>query len=143
MPWNQAYDPLGHWVLSTLLAALPILVLLGALAAFRIKAHFAALLGLAASLVIAASAFGVPAAKAGAVALFGAAYGLFPIGWSILNVIFLYTLTEKRGLFKVLQDSLTRVTEDLRLHAAHCLFLRRLLRGRGRLRHAGGGDGRH
>ena len=115
MPWSQVYDPVGHWVASTLLAALPILALLGALAAFRIKAHLAALLGLGASLVIAVSAFGMPAGKAGAAALFGAAYGVFPIGWIILNVIFLYTLTEKRGLFNVLQDSLTSVTEDRRL----------------------------
>jgi lactate permease len=115
MPWNQAYNPLGSWPASTLLAALPILVLLGALAFFRVKAHAAALLGLASSLAIAVLVFGMPSSKAGAVTLFGAAYGLFPIGWIILNVIFLYGLTEGRGLFKVLQESLTRVTEDRRL----------------------------
>ncbi|MCJ7610810.1 MAG: L-lactate permease [Candidatus Aminicenantes bacterium] len=115
MPWNQAYDPLGNWLLSTLLAALPILVLLGALAFFRVKAHAAALLGLASSFLVAVLVFGMPAAKACAVAVFGAAYGLFPIGWIILNVIFLYTLAENQGLFGVLRDSLTRVTEDRRL----------------------------
>ncbi len=115
MPWSQAYNPLGSWVASTLLAALPIIVLLGALAFFRVKAHAAALLGLASSLLIAILAFGMPASKAGAVALFGAAYGLFPIGWIILNIIFLYSLAEKRGLFKILQDSLTRITQDRRL----------------------------
>jgi lactate permease len=115
MPWNQTYNPLGSWVLSTLLAALPIIVLLGALAFFRVKAHLAALLGLASSLLIALMAFGMPAGKGLAVAMLGAAYGLFPIGWIILNVIFLYSLTEKRGLFKVLQESLTSVTQDRRL----------------------------
>jgi lactate permease len=115
MSWDQAYNPLGSWVLSTLAAALPIIVLLGALAFFRVKAHLAALLGLASSLLIALLVFGMPAGKGAAVAVLGAAYGLFPIGWIILNVIFLYSLTEKRGLFRVLQDSLTRVTQDRRL----------------------------
>jgi lactate permease len=115
MPWNQVYNPLGGWAGSALLAALPIVVLLGTLAVFRLKAHWAALLGLGCSLLIAMLGFGMPAAKAGAVAVYGAAYGLFPIGWIILNVIFLYRLTEEKGLFKVLQDSLTRVTQDRRL----------------------------
>ena len=115
MPWNQVYDPLGGWAGSALLAALPIVVLLGALAFLRLKAHLAALLGLGCSLLIAVLAFGMPAGKAGTVAVFGALYGLFPIGWIILNVIFLYRLTEEKGLFKVLQDSLTRVTQDRRL----------------------------
>jgi lactate permease len=122
MPWNQTYDPFGHWVVSTLLAVLPIVVLLGGLAFFRVKAHIAALLGLASSLLIAVLAFGMPAVKAGAVAVFGAAYGLFPIGWIILNVIFLYSLTERKGLFKVLQDSLTRVTRDRRLQLVLIAF---------------------
>ncbi len=113
--WEQVYDPLGNPFLSTLLAAVPIIVLLGTLAFLRLKAHRAALLGLAASFLIAVAVFGMPAEKAGAVAVYGAAYGLFPIGWIILNVIFLYTLTTRKGLFRVLQDSLTRVTRDRRL----------------------------
>ncbi len=57
MPWTQLYDPLGHWWLSTLVAALPVIILLGALAIFRVKAHWAALLGLAASMIIASGVF--------------------------------------------------------------------------------------
>lgn len=89
MTWQQAYNPLGSGVLSALVAAIPIIVLLGTLAFLRFKAHRAALLSLAAALVIAVAIFGMPAGKAGAVTVFGAAYGLSPIGWIILNVIFL------------------------------------------------------
>jgi len=115
MSWQQAYDPLGSWLLSALVAGIPIIVLLGTLAFLKLKAHRAALFGLAAALVIAVGVFRMPADKAGAVTIFGAAYGLFPIGWIILNVIFLYTLANDRGHFKVLQESLTGITRDSRL----------------------------
>jgi lactate permease len=115
MIWNQVYDPAGQWILSTLLAALPIVVLLGSLAFLRVKAPLAALLGLLSSLAVATIVFGLPVGKGAAVALYGATYGLFPIGWIILNVIFLYNLAEERGLFKVLQESLTGITRDSRL----------------------------
>jgi len=115
MPWHQVYDPLNSWVASTFVAALPIFILLGTLAFLRLKAHRAALLGLAAALVIAVFVFGMPAGKGLTVAAYGAAYGLFPIGWIILNVIFLYGLADAKGQFKVLQDSLTGISQDRRL----------------------------
>ncbi len=115
MPWRQVYDPLGSVLLSTLVAALPIVLLLGGLAVLRLRAHVAALLGLAAALAAAVIAFGMPAGLAGRTALLGAAYGLFPIGWIIVNVIFLYDLTCETGAFKIMQDSLTGVTADRRL----------------------------
>ena len=115
MPWSQVYDPLGHPWLSTLFAALPIVVLLGALAIFKIKAHTAALLALATSILVAIVVFGMPTKMAFGSVVFGAAYGLFPIGWIILNVIFLYQLTKERGLFDVLRHSITGLTQDSRL----------------------------
>jgi lactate permease len=115
MPWSQVYDPLGAWWLSTLLAALPVLVLLGGLAILKWHAHTAALAGLAAALVVAIAAFRMPVSMALASAGYGAAYGLFPIGWIVVNVIFLYQLTNDRGLFTVLRESITHVTEDRRL----------------------------
>jgi lactate permease len=115
MPWRQVYDPLGSALLSTLAAALPIVLLLGGLAVLRLRAHVAALLGLAAALAVAVIAFGMPAGLAGRTALLGTAYGLFPIGWIIVNVIFLYDLTCEKGHFKIMQDSLTGITRDRRL----------------------------
>src|SRR5580704_2330361 len=115
MPWTQVYDPLGRWWLSTLVAALPIVVLLSALAFFRIKAHWAALLGLAASILIASGVFHMPAGMGLRTSVYGACYGLFPIGWIILNVIFMYDMNCVSGRFKVLQDSLMGITQDRRL----------------------------
>ena len=114
-PWAQNYDPTGSWWLSTLIAALPIVVLLGTLALLHIKAHFAALLGLGTALVTAVFIFHMPARLAATTAVFGAGYGLFPIGWIILNVIFLYRMTLLTGRFKVLQESMTGITQDTRL----------------------------
>ena len=113
--WQQNYDPLGHWLLSALVAALPIIVLLGALAFFHIKAHYAALAGLFTALLIAIFIFHMPGRLALTTAVYGVGYGLFPIGWIILNVIFLYRMTLATGRFKVLQESMTGITQDTRL----------------------------
>jgi lactate permease len=114
-PWPQTYDPLHSVWLSTLVAAIPILILLGSIAFLRIRAHLAALLGLAAALMVAIGPLGMPAGLAVRAAGLGAVYGLLPIGWIIINVIFLYQLTTERGLFDVMQRSLGRVTHDKRL----------------------------
>ncbi len=114
-PWSQGYDPTGRWWLSTLIAALPVVVLLGSLALGHVKAHYAALLGLATALLVAIFAFHMPGRLAAATAVYGVGYGLFPIGWIVLNVIFMYQLTVESGRFKVLQSSMTGITQDRRL----------------------------
>jgi len=114
-PWSQGYDPTGHWWLSTLIAALPVIVLLGSLALGHAKAHYAALMGLATALIVAIFAFHMPARLAAVTAVYGTGYGLFPIGWIVLNVIFMYQLTVETGRFKVLQHSMTGITQDRRL----------------------------
>jgi lactate permease len=113
--WPQVYDPLGNRVLSTLAAAVPVVTLLGTLGLLRWRAHTAALAGLGAALIVAVAVFGMPPTMALCTAGYGAAYGLLPIGWIVLNVIFLYQLTEKRGLLAVQRESITSVTRDRRL----------------------------
>ena len=113
--WPQVYDPLANATLSTVCAALPVVVLLGTLGFFHVRAHNAALLGLATSLAVAILVFGMPVGMATGAAAYGAAYGLFPIGWIVLNVIFLYQLTHERGLFAILRTSITTITADRRL----------------------------
>ena len=115
MRWAQIYDPLGHPALSTLASALPVIVLLGALGVLRWRAHTAALAGLATALLVAIAIFGMPVSIALSTAAYGAAYGLLPIGWIVLNVIFLYQITEQRGLLAVQRESITSVTRDRRL----------------------------
>jgi lactate permease len=121
-PWLQNYDPLHSPVLSTLVAAVPIVVLLGSIALLRIRIHFAALLGLSSALAVALLVYRMPPSAAAASSLYGAAFGLFPIGWIILNVIFLYQLTVKRGLFEVLRDSLAKLAPDPRVQVILIAF---------------------
>ncbi len=113
--WAQNYDPFGNPVVSTLVATVPIAILLGGIALFRLKAHTAALLGFLSALAIAIFAFHMSAVMASTAAAFGAAYGLMPIGWIILNVMFMYRLTAESGQFRVLQESIAGITPDRRL----------------------------
>jgi lactate permease len=113
--WQQGYNPFGHWFLSTVVAAIPVIVLLGSLALGHIKAHYAALAGLTSALLVTILGFHMPVTLAAATAVYGAGYGLFPIGWIVLNVIFMYQLTVESGRFTVLQHSLTGITTDRRL----------------------------
>ena len=120
--WFQNYDPLNNPVLSTILAALPIIVLLGAIAIFKIRIHFAALLGLAVAIAVALFVFKMPVSATAATTLFGAAYGIFPIGWIILNLIFLYQLTVNKGLFAVIRKHLSLIAPDPRIQVILIAF---------------------
>jgi lactate permease len=115
MIWQQGYDPFGNMVVSTLLAALPVVVMLVGLGFLHLKAHVAAGLGLAAALVVAVFAYGMPAPMAGKAAMLGGFTGLLPIGWIVLNIIFLHRLADQSGACKVQEDSIANVTQDRRL----------------------------
>jgi lactate permease len=120
--WSQIYDPFGNALLSTLVAALPVVVLLGGIGIFELRAHVAAILGLLAALAVAILGYGMPAPMAALAAAYGAAFGLLPIGWIILNVIFLYQLTSEKGEFAVLQRSIGAISDDRRLQLLFIAF---------------------
>ncbi len=122
MPWIQEYDPLASQFLSTALAALPIVLLLVTLAVFEWRAHFAALTGLLAALAVSIVVFGMPLPAAAAAAVDGAAYGLLPIGWIILNAVFLYNLTVQTGQFEVVKSSVANLSADRRIQALLIAF---------------------
>jgi lactate permease len=122
-PWDQQYSPVADNVfLSALVAALPVVVLLGLLAFTRVKAHFAALLGLATALLVAILVYRMPVQLAGMAAVHGALYGLLPIGWIVLNAIFIYDITVKSGDFEVVKHSIAGLASDRRLQALLIAF---------------------
>ncbi|MBK6406633.1 MAG: L-lactate permease [Holophagales bacterium] len=123
MTWTQIYTPVaGNLLLSALVAALPVVVLLGLLAFFHVKAHKAALLGLATSLGVAIFIYGMPTKLALTSAVYGAAYGLFPIGWIVLCAIFVYDLTVKSGDFEVVKHTVAGLADDRRIQALLIAF---------------------
>ncbi|MBM3846485.1 MAG: L-lactate permease [Verrucomicrobia bacterium] len=113
--WFQNYNPLGNTTLSTIAAALPVVALLLCIACFHVRIHVSAMIGLAVSLGVAVFVFKMPATMAGLTTVYGAVYGLFPIGWIILNVLFLHQLTVDRGRFDRLRQSLMAIAPDARV----------------------------
>jgi len=122
MPWIQSYDPLGAPGWSTLVAALPIGLLLVTLAVFRWRAQWAALAGLVGALVVSVGVFGMPASAAASAALYGACYGFFPIGWIVLCAIFLFDLAVHTGTFDVVKQSVAHLSGDRRVQALLIAF---------------------
>src|SRR5215204_1975562 len=113
--WSQVYNPFNNATMSTIAAAVPVVLLLVMIASGKVKAHIAAVIALLAAVAVSIFLFTMPAGLATRAALFGVATGMFPIGWIILNVIFLYRLTVERGYFATLQQSVGNITTDRRL----------------------------
>jgi lactate permease len=113
--WNQVYNPFDNAVLSTIAAALPVVTLLALIASNQVKAPVAAIIALGVAIAVAVFAFTMPTNLALRAAVLGAVTGFFPIGWIILNVLFLYRLTVDRGTFETLQTTIGGVTADRRL----------------------------
>jgi lactate permease len=113
--WNQIYNPLGNATLSTIAAAIPVVTLLVLIASGKVKAHIAAVIALIVANLIAIFIFTMPAGMSIRASILGAVFGFFPIGWIVLNVIFLYRLTVEKGMFVTLQSTIGGVTNDRRL----------------------------
>ena len=113
--WNQVYNPFNNSVLSTIAAALPVVTLLVLIASNKVKAHIAAVIALVVANCVAIFIFTMPAGMSIRASLLGVVTGFFPIGWIVLNVIFLYRLTVEKGVFETLQNTIGGVTTDRRL----------------------------
>ena len=115
MTWNQNYDPLGYWWLSTLVAALPIIVLLGLLAGLRVRAHLCAVAGAATAIICAIIVFKMPASLALSSFFYGSAFGLLKIVWIVIAAVFLYDISVETGQFEIMKQSVAAITPDRRL----------------------------
>ncbi|MEP9376617.1 L-lactate permease [Aquabacter sp. CN5-332] len=113
--WSQVYDPFGSSILSTLVAAIPVVTLLVLIASGKVPAHIAAVIALIAAIAVSVLVFTMPTDLALRATFLGVITGFFPIGWIILNVIFLYRLTVEKGWFEILQQSIGGITQDRRL----------------------------
>jgi lactate permease len=113
--WNQVYNPFNSGTLSTIVAAIPVVVLLVLIATNKVKAHVAAIIALVLANLVAIYAFTMPANMSIRASLLGVVTGFFPIGWIVLNVIFMYRLTVDSGRFEILQRAIGGVTNDRRL----------------------------
>src|SRR3954447_20132149 len=122
MTWTQNYDPFGHWWLSTLCAALPIIVLFVLLAGLRVRPHLAALGGAATAILVATAVFRMPLSLASASFLYGVAFGLLKIVWIVVAAVFLYDISVEAGKFEIMQRSITRITGDQRLQVLLVAF---------------------
>jgi lactate permease len=121
MDWVQNYDPLGNAFLSTIMAALPVVVLLTLLVK-GMAAHRAAMVGLLIALSVAELGFRMPWTAALASAVYGAAFGLMPIGWIVIAAVFLYRLTVSSGQFDIVKRSVASISPDHRIQALLIAF---------------------
>jgi lactate permease len=122
MQWTQIYDPFGHWWLSTLVAALPIIVLLGLLAGFKVKPHWCAIAGATTAVLVAILFFKMPATLAAMSFAYGVAFGVLKIAWIVLAAVYLYDISVETGQFEIMKESIAGITPDRRLQVLLVAF---------------------
>jgi lactate permease len=122
MQWTQIYDPVGHWWLSTLIAALPIIVLFGLLAGFKVKPHWCAIAGALTAMTVAIVFFKMPLALAAMSFGYGVAFGLLKIAWIVLAAVYLYDISVAAGQFEIMKESVAGITPDRRLQVLLVAF---------------------
>src|SRR5213596_2411043 len=122
MAWTQVYDPLHNWILSTLVAALPILVLFGLLAGLRVKPHWCAIAGAGTAVLVAVIVFGMPLRLAGMSFVYGVGFGIVKIAWIVLAAVYLYDVSVHTGQFEIMKESVAGITADRRLQLLMVAF---------------------
>src|SRR5512133_489791 len=122
MPWTQVYDPLGHWWLSTIIAALPIVVLLGLLAGLRVRPHLAACAGAATAILMAIIVFRMPVTLASMSFIYGVGFGILKIAWIVVAAVYLYDISVATGQFEIMKQSVAGITADRRLQVLLVAF---------------------
>ncbi|HEY6767460.1 MAG TPA: L-lactate permease [Candidatus Sulfotelmatobacter sp.] len=122
MQWTQLYDPFGHWWISTLVAALPIIVLFGLLAGLKVKPHWCAMAGALTAIAVAIIFFKMPASLAVLSFGYGVAFGLLKIAWIVLAAVYLYDISVETGQFEIMKESIAAITPDRRLQVLLVAF---------------------
>jgi lactate permease len=122
MQWTQVYDPLGHWWISTLIAALPIIVLFTLLAGLKVKPHWCAIAGAATAVLVAIIFFKMPPVLAALSFGYGVAFGVLKIAWIVLAAVYLYDISVETGQFEIMKDSIAGITADRRLQVLLVAF---------------------
>jgi lactate permease len=122
MTWTQVYDPFGIWWVSTLVAGIPIFVLLGLVAIFRVRPHLAAACGAATALILASTVFQMPWSLSLVSVAYGAGFGILKIAWIVVAAVFLYDVSVYTGQFEIMKESVAGITADRRLQALLVAF---------------------
>ncbi|HYR16188.1 MAG TPA: L-lactate permease [Mycobacterium sp.] len=121
--YQQILDPVAHSLaLSSLVAALPLVLLFVMLGVLRVTAWVASLVSLVLAVVLAILVYGMPVGQALLAGTEGAAFGFFPILWIVINAIWVYQMTVETGHFDVLRRSFARVSDDQRVQAIIIAF---------------------
>ena len=121
--YQQVLDPVAHslaW--SSLVAAIPLLLLFVLLGVMRVTAWVASLISLAVAIAVAVLVYGMPIGQTLLAGTEGAAFGFFPILWIVINAIWVYQQTVETGHFDVLRRSFSRVSDDQRIQAVLIAF---------------------
>ncbi len=121
MNWTQVYDPLNSWPLSTLVAAIPIVVLFYLLAVRGTKPHWAAMISAVTATSLASAVFTMPLSMSAMSFVFGAAFGL-KIAWIVVAAVFLYDISVVTGQFEIMKNSVAAISQDRRLQALLVAF---------------------
>ena len=122
MHWAQVYDPIGHWWLSTAVAALPIIVLFSLLAGLKVKPHWCAMAGALTAITVAVLFFHMPLLLAAASFTYGVAFGILKIAWIVLAAVYLYDISVETGQFEIMKESVAGITADRRLQVLLVAF---------------------